>query len=299
MLSGIIARPQIFVHKERLSTSRRTQQKHIIILDQAHLQSLFLNVEFLRHKSEPVAHLQHSIRYTFFTSVIYAYAQGRGQFHSHILSVCKPGLISRNGCPELAGSIKLVQHRSDTHLRDGSSHHIACPAGLIDRLAGQYVYMKLYRKHLLRSRVLKKLIDLICIHPVLCRPCRHRQHLSSLRIQAVMHILDRFPQDKCVHNMLAVKFLSYIVKKRQIDGRTVGTQRSHPSARSHLRRQLVQIGNQMTSHPFIADSHSRSGGSDVRQDIFTAIREIQIILENARSLFIPEYVLFGKPFQFQ
>ena len=73
MLSGIIAALQIFIHKEGLSTAGRPQQKHIVILNQPHLQGLFLNVEPLRYKPEPVAHLQHAIRHSRLKSVIYSH----------------------------------------------------------------------------------------------------------------------------------------------------------------------------------------------------------------------------------
>ena len=145
--------------------------------------------------------------------------------------------------------------------------------------------------HLLRSCRLQKLIKFLGIHPVLCRPSCHRQHLPASCVKFPVNILERLLQNEMIHYMFTIQLLAYLIQKRKINCRRVRTQRSYLPARSHFRRQLIKISNQMTTDISVTCTNPVTTHLNIRQYILSFICKIQIVLDKSWEISDTEYII--------
>ena len=145
--------------------------------------------------------------------------------------------------------------------------------------------------HLFGSSLFQELIKFLRIHPVLCRPSCHRQHLSASGIKFSVYILLWLLQYEMIHYMLTFQLLAYLIQKRKIHCRRVRTQRSYLPARSHFRRQLIKISNQMTTDISVTCTNPVTAHLNIRQYVLSFICKIQIVLDKSGEISDTEYII--------
>ena len=85
--------------------------------------------------------------------------------------------------------------------------------------------------------------------------------------------------------MLAVQRLPNFIRIGQGYHGILRTQRTYLLARSHFTRQLVQICKQMTDNLLVANPKSCWFHLNVRENIRTLIRKVQIVLQDSNRCF--------------
>ena len=166
--------------------------------------------------------------------------------------------------------------------------------------------MATHSLHLVSSGLLQIVVDFFGVFAVFGAAGAHALHLPALGVQAAVDVLDGFFHAEPVDNVLAVQTLANLAEKGQHHVGVLGGQLSLAAAGTGFPGQLVQVGNQVAYHLFVANPQGRRGERDITEYIRPFIREIHIVLEDSCVMpgtpvmpgltgHLPEYISFRKP----